>query len=202
MDAAVFTGSQCAEPERSEMSTRQSLDAGSHRFEQAADFAIFAFPHGHPEPGKARGVSDFGDRFRADFFGRMADKHSLSYLPNLIFGQGVLQGHFVDPRNSVAGIGESFPESGVVGEYQEPFGILIEASDGKNPLRNSREIIVNRLAPFFVFPGGHASGGLMKEEIHFFLFPGGLAVDPNPVRFPHAGSRIAHDSAVHADTSF
>lgn len=201
MDAAVFTGFQCAQPERSEMRTRQSLNAGSDRFEQAADFAVSAFRHGHPEPGKVRGVSDRGDRCRADFFGRMADKDSLSYLLKLTSGQQARKSHLVDPRDAMDGIGEFFPENGVVGEYQQAFGILIEAPDRKNPLGNSPEIVVNRFASFFIFPRRHAAARLMKKQINFFPFDGRLAVHSNPVRFPHAGSRIEHDLAVHADPS-
>src|SRR3546814_10783233 len=53
-------------------------------------------------------------------------------------------------------------ERAVVGEEQQPFGIIVESTDRHQARQALRQHVVDRLAPLGVAGGGQAAGGLVE----------------------------------------
>src|SRR5688572_33225987 len=70
----------------------------------------------------------------------------------------------------VAGIGEAMAQAMVVGEDQEPGGVLVEAAHGEDPPVEVVEELVYGQPPAGVGPSGDVPDGLVERDRHALGF--------------------------------
>src|SRR5690348_13881614 len=117
-----------------------------------------------------------------EFVGRRAAHLDVIALLQMRLGRGNARGPF-----------------GVVGQQQQPFAGLIEASDGPEPGRVGRQERVNRVSSLLVRRGRDYTTWLVEHEIDEGSGTHASAVELDAVGVhAHRKFRTAADSAVHA----
>jgi hypothetical protein len=163
--------------ERSDSRPLQPADRVPHGFEHPANLAVAPFAYRHTED--AFDVAPLG--FEQGHDGRLRSS-AIEWYPVPQTREGTAIGAtshacFVSPFDTVAGMREPRRQIAVIGQEQQPFGVVVEATDRVHVLPDAPEKIENRSASLGIGSSADVAGGFVQEDVATPLD----GLDPAPV---------------------
>jgi hypothetical protein len=137
------------------------------RFEHLADLPIAPFAHGDPQCGAPLPLAEHHD-FRR-FGAPPVDGHAARQPLQVVGIRHPGDHDFIDPRHAVARVRQPRREISVVGEQQQPFRVVIEATDRIDVLRHSREQVHHRGPPLRIRARRHIPARLVQQNVTLAL---------------------------------
>ena len=156
---------QLAELERPVGQANQAIDRQSHMFEQAFDFAVFAFaqPEADPDIGALDAVELGVDAGIFHAVNRHAARQSVELgLVGLAIGAGAITAQPTGGRQF-----EHARQAAIIGQQQQPLGIDVESADRHQAGQVGEflgDIVENRRASLGIPVGGDEAARLVEQE--------------------------------------
>ena len=166
-EGAPGAGGEAGEADAGDADAAERADAEAEGFADVADLAVLAFGEGEVEDGAVAGFALDADRFDAVVFAKGADAVFFDVIKHMRVDVATDEDAIL-LDDFKARVSQDLGQFAVVGDEDEAFGVLVEASDGEEVVADGEEIEndVFRLAVFFV--GADVAFGLVHGVVDFF----------------------------------